>query len=160
MTGRTASTLTTAVLALAHGISSLFPSLLAPPAPPNTRDALLTIPWTGKPALIPTTPVLLAAPTKTRHSTCFHAILVLKLIASASPTTQLTGRTASAPTTGASVAAHGLPRRPSLLPHASLALTLTHLALPTTQLTGRTASTPITPALMAAHGLLTIRSLL
>ena len=143
MTGRTASTLTTAVLALAHGISSLFPSLLALPAPPTTRDALPTIQWTGKPALITTTPVLLAAPTKTRHSTCFHAQLVLKLIRLASPTTHKTGRTASTPTTGASVAAHGLPRRPCPLLHATLAQAFTYLALTTTQLTGQTAPTPI-----------------
>ncbi len=159
-TGNPVLILTTAVQALAHGISSLFPSLLALPALPTIKVALQTIRWTGKAALIPITPVLLGALTKTKHSTCLHATFALGTTLDVLPMIQLISRTAKTPTMTAWVPAIGFTRRPCPLLHVCLALPPTHLALPTTQLTGRTASTPITPALMAAHGLLTIRSLL
>ena len=159
-TGNPALTLTTHVEALAHGINSLSPSPLALHALLITKAVFPTTPWIGNLALVPTIPALVAAPTKTKHSTCFLAHLALALTRPALPKTHWTGRLALTHTTHASVAAHGLPRRPCPSLHACPAPQITHHAWLITQRTGRTASTPKTPALTVAHGLLTIRSLL
>ena len=127
-TGNPALTLTPHVEGLAPGISLLSPSPLALHAPPTTKDVFLTTPWIGNLALAPTIPALVAAPTKTKHSTCFHAHLALAPTRPAFPTTHMTGRLASTRTTHASVAAHGLPRRPYPSLHACPAPPTTHPA--------------------------------
>ena len=68
-------TLTTHVEGLAPGISSLSTSPLALLAPQTTKDVFPTTPWIGNLALAPTRPPLLAAHSKTKHSTCFMLIL-------------------------------------------------------------------------------------
>jgi hypothetical protein len=72
----------------------------------------------------------------------------------------MTGRIPSTPTTDASVAAHGLSRRPYPSLHAFPDPPTTYLVSLITHPTSRPASKPIKPVLIVAHGPLTIRSLL
>jgi hypothetical protein len=74
-TGNPALTPTTHAEVHATGISLLYPLLLALHAPPTTKDAFRTTQWIGNLALAPTILALAGAPTKTKHSTCFHALL-------------------------------------------------------------------------------------
>ena len=124
-TGNPALTLIQHVEALAPGISLLSRSPLALHVPLTTKDAFQKTPWIGNLALAPTIPALVAASTKTKLSTCFHANLVLGHTRPVLLTTQMTGRLASTLTTNALVAALGLPRRPYLSLHVCSAPTTT-----------------------------------